>query len=56
MLIDLPGDIALTQEHLQAVAQAAGIELESHEVRLYGKCTACQARHAQLATSSTGSK
>ncbi len=43
-LIDLPTDITLTKEHLQAMAQAAGIELESHEVRLYGKCTACRAR------------
>jgi Fur family transcriptional regulator, peroxide stress response regulator len=40
--IDLPSDILVTQEHLQAMAQAAGIELESHEVRLYGKCSACQ--------------
>ena len=55
-LIDLPIDIALTQEHLQTVAQAAGIELESHEVRLYGKCTACQTRHKQLETSFTGCK
>ena len=47
-LIDLPDDIALTQEHLQAVARAAGVELESHEVRLYGKCAACQERHRQL--------
>lgn len=55
-LIDLPDDIALTQEHLQTVARAAGIELESHEVRLYGKCTACQARYNQVETSSTGFK
>ncbi len=51
-LIDLPGDIALTKEHLQAMARAAGIELESHEVRLYGKCTACQIQHNQLENSS----
>lgn len=56
MLIDLPDDIALTQEHLQTVARAAGLELESHEVRLYGKCTACQMRHKQLETSSMGFK
>ena len=55
-LIDLPDDIALTKEHLQAVAWQAGIELESHEVRLYGKCTACLARHDRLETSSTGFK
>jgi Fur family transcriptional regulator, peroxide stress response regulator len=52
-LIDLPTDIVLVQDHLQTVARAAGIELESHEVRLYGKCTACQVRHRQLETSST---
>lgn len=49
-LIDLPSDIALTQEHLRAMAQAVGIELESYEVRLYGKCTVCQASHKQLET------
>ncbi len=38
-LIDLPTAITLAQEHLQAVARSAGIELESHEVRLYGRCT-----------------
>ena len=40
-LIDLP------REHLWAAARTAGIELESHEVRLYGRCTNCQARHSQ---------
>ncbi len=49
-LIDLPTDIALTKEHLQVIAQVAGIALESYEVRLYGKCTACQTRHKQLET------
>ncbi|MBV9259694.1 MAG: transcriptional repressor [Ktedonobacteraceae bacterium] len=44
-LIDLPTAIALTKEHLEAVAQAAGIELEFHEVRLYGKCTTCRTQH-----------
>ena len=53
-LIDLPNDIALTKEHLQTVARAAGIELESHEVRLYGKCMACQMRQKELETSSMG--
>ncbi len=55
-LIDLANDIVLTKEHLQTVARATGIELESHEVRLYGKCTPCQMRHKQLETSSTGFK
>lgn len=46
-LIDLPAEIVLPQEHLRAMARTAGIELESHEVRLYGRCATCQARHAQ---------
>jgi Fur family transcriptional regulator, peroxide stress response regulator len=49
-LIDLPTDIMITKEHLQAVARTAGIELESHEVRLYGKCTTCQEHHIQIET------
>ncbi|SRR6266487_1690329 len=44
-LIDLPLEITLSQESLQAAALATGIELESHEVRLYGRCSSCQARH-----------
>ncbi|HET9921040.1 MAG TPA: transcriptional repressor [Ktedonobacteraceae bacterium] len=41
-LLDIPVEIALPLETLQAAAQAAGIELGSHEVRLYGRCTTCQ--------------
>ncbi len=46
-LIDLSTEIALSREQLQAAARTAGIELESHEVRLYGHCANCQARHNQ---------
>src|SRR6266487_1281256 len=46
-LIDLPTEIVLSQEHLQVAARTAGIELESHEVRLYGRCANCQARRSQ---------
>ncbi len=41
-LLDIPVEINLAQEALQAAAHAAGIELDSHEVRLYGRCAACQ--------------
>lgn len=41
-LLDLPIDISLSNELLQQAAQAAGVELDSHEVRIYGRCTACQ--------------
>lgn len=49
-LIDLSTDIPVTREYLQALAREAGIELESHEIRLYGRCTGCQARQEQLET------
>ncbi len=42
MLLDLPVEVILSQHALQDAARAAGIELESHEVRLYGLCTSCQ--------------
>jgi Fur family transcriptional regulator, peroxide stress response regulator len=44
-LLDLPIEIALPEEVLQVAAQAAGIELGSHEVRLYGRCASCQKRN-----------
>jgi len=43
-LLDIPLDIHLSSEILQAAALAAGITLEVHEVRLYGQCTACQTK------------
>jgi Fe2+ or Zn2+ uptake regulation protein len=44
-LLDLPIEIVLPEEVLQVAAQAAGIELGSHEVRLYGRCSSCQNRN-----------
>ncbi len=41
-LLDLPIDVALSQQVLQNAAQAAGIELDTHEVRIYGRCPSCQ--------------
>jgi Fur family peroxide stress response transcriptional regulator len=46
-LLDLPSEIALSHEMLQQAAQAAGITLTSHEIRIYGKCAACQAKALQ---------
>ncbi len=43
-LLDLPADVALSQRVLQNAAQAAGIELGTHEVRIYGRCSTCQAQ------------
>jgi Fur family peroxide stress response transcriptional regulator len=42
-LLDLPVEIAMSQEALESAARAVGIELSSHEVRLYGRCPSCRA-------------
>lgn len=41
-LLDIPLEINLAHEVLQVAARTAGIELDSYEVRLYGRCAACQ--------------
>src|SRR3989441_10353583 len=41
-LLDVPVDIRLSSEMLQAAALAVGIELDFHEVRIYGRCRNCQ--------------
>jgi Fur family transcriptional regulator, peroxide stress response regulator len=43
-LLDIPQDIQFSNNALQAAAQSTGFELGSHEVRIYGRCTACQTR------------
>ncbi len=43
-LLDVPEDIQLPSEALQAAAQSTGFELGSHEVRIYGLCATCQTR------------
>ncbi len=51
-LLDIPVEIRLPDEVLQAAAQAAGINLGTHEVRIYGQCTTCQSKGA-IAVSNT---
>lgn len=41
-LLDIPIDIVLPGGTLQVTAQATGFELDSYEVRIYGRCTTCQ--------------
>ncbi|GAC1381527.1 MAG: Fur family transcriptional regulator [Ktedonobacteraceae bacterium] len=41
-LLDLPVEIAVSPTVLQAAAHVVGITLESHELRLYGRCFSCQ--------------
>jgi len=43
-LLDVPVEIELPRAALEQAARAAGIELDSHEVRIYGRCNDCQAR------------
>ena len=43
-LLDVPVTIELSRETLETAAQATGLEMNSHEVRIYGRCSACQAR------------
>ncbi len=45
-LLDVPIEITLSDETLQAAALAVGIELDSHEVRIYGRCEACKRESA----------
>jgi Fe2+ or Zn2+ uptake regulation protein len=44
-LMDVPVEIDLPREVLERAASATGIEMGSHEVRIYGRCSACQARN-----------
>ena len=41
-LLDIPIDIAIANDALQQAALATGVELASHEIRIYGRCKACQ--------------
>jgi Fur family peroxide stress response transcriptional regulator len=43
-LFDIPVEIVLPAEVLQAAARATGIELDFHEVRIYGRCERCRRR------------
>ncbi|HEX3643535.1 MAG TPA: hypothetical protein VHV10_19790, partial [Ktedonobacteraceae bacterium] len=43
-LLDIPIEVKVPQGVLQAAAEAAGIELSSHELRLYGRCPLCTIR------------
>lgn len=44
VLLDIPVEVELPQQVLQHAAQAAGLELDTHEVRIYGRCATCQQR------------
>lgn len=44
-LLDVPVEVAVPAEVLEAAARATGMVLSSHEVRLYGLCPSCQERN-----------
>ena len=46
-LLDVPIEVKVSQDVLQAAAEAAGIELSSHELRLYGRCPLCKTNKEQ---------
>jgi Fe2+ or Zn2+ uptake regulation protein len=43
-LLDVPVEVAIPAEVLEAAARATGVALSSHEVRLYGLCSSCRQR------------
>lgn len=43
-LLDLPIEITMPEDTLQAAARAVGMQLGSHEIRIYGTCAACQSK------------
>lgn len=43
-LLDVPVDVPVPTDVLEQAARAAGIELGSYEVRLYGLCPSCLVR------------
>ena len=47
-LLDVPVEIALSPTELEKAARATGIEMGSHEVRIYGRCQECQARGLEI--------
>ncbi len=48
ILLDLPLDVVVSPGVLQNAAQVAGLELDTHEVRIYGRCSSCQAQGANM--------
>ncbi len=41
-LLDLPVEVPISDQVLQGVAQAAGLQFATHEVRIYGLCSSCR--------------
>ena len=46
-LLDVPVDVTVPADVLEQAAHAAGIELGSYEVRLYGLCPSCSKQNEE---------
>jgi Fur family peroxide stress response transcriptional regulator len=44
-LLDISLDGWISNEALQAAARSSGIALDTHEIRIYGRCASCQERN-----------
>lgn len=42
-LLDIPVEIEMSRAELEKAARATGMEIGSHEVRIYGRCRTCRA-------------
>ncbi|HEX7735474.1 MAG TPA: transcriptional repressor [Ktedonobacteraceae bacterium] len=52
-LLDVPVEIEMSRAELEKAARATGMEMGSHEVRIYGRCRDCQAKSAERGLVST---
>ncbi|SRR5258707_544242 len=46
-LLDVPVEIEMSRAELEKAAHATGLEMGSHEVRIYGRCRDCQAQSTE---------
>lgn len=46
-LFNMPVAIQVSEEVLEEAARATGVEMTSHEVRIYGRCHNCQVRRSK---------
>jgi Fe2+ or Zn2+ uptake regulation protein len=51
-LLDVPVEIHMSRAELEKAALATGLEMGSHEVRIYGRCQDCQKQTRTTQTSS----
>ncbi len=45
-ILDLPIGVIVSQSTLQQAAQAVGMQIDTYEVRIYGRCASCRAKQS----------